>query len=168
MPQTSHYGSWPESGEIDVMECKNNATIGSTLHAGAQPNQDSYVSQNYTFPNGQSAAGWHTYDVLWQQPPNGGKEITFYVDGIAVGSTITGGLPAPGSDPTNTSAPFDQPFYMIMNLAIGGSYTGYTIPAAGTYDMEVDYVRAFSLTGFVPEPSTILAVLPVAVLLRRR
>jgi beta-glucanase (GH16 family) len=169
MPQTSKYGSWPESGEIDVMECKASGTVGSTIHAGAQPNQDSYVTRDYAFPSGQSAAGWHTYDVLWQRPAGGGKSFTFYVDGIQVGTSITGGLPLPDSDPTNLNAPFDQPFYLIMNLAIGGSYTGYTIPPAGSYDMEVDYVRAFLPTGYVPDPSTAwLAPLILPAISRRR
>ncbi len=165
MPQTSHYGSWPESGEIDVMECKANGVVGSTIHAGANPNQDTYVTRNYTFPAGQSAAGWHTYDVLWQRPAAGGKLFTFYVDGIAVGSSISSGLPLPGTDPTNIDAPFDQPFFMIMNLAIGGAYTGYVIPAAGTYDMEIDYVRAFQPSGFVPDTGSTGGGLAAALLL---
>lgn len=182
MPETSHYGAWPESGEIDVMESNSSNQIVSTLHAGSEPNEDSQEQDAYNFPNGQSITGWHTYDVEWQVVPdsyystagpgsNGDGEdveFTFYVDGHSEGS-ILGGWPLPDSDPNDQEAPFNKPFYIIMNMAVGGDFTGYATPGVGTYNMEVDYVRAYSLGAIpTPEPAAIGMLLTGGVLYLRR
>ncbi|MDA8375592.1 MAG: hypothetical protein M0Z50_00695, partial [Planctomycetia bacterium] len=43
------------------------------------------------------------------------------------------------------NAPFDQRFYIILNMAVGGNYVGGKTPGSGRYDMEVNFIRAYAL-----------------------
>ena len=80
-------------------------------------------------------------------------QLNWYVDGNLY-ETQTGGWSVPSGAPAgNTNAPFDQSFYIIMNLAVGGSYTNYQTPGVGTYDMKVGYVSAYQAA--VPEPAVL-------------
>ena len=145
-PQTDTYGSFSASGEIDIMEAVNlggtpgpggagggNAIFG-TIHFGGE------------FPNNQSAsvqmqapedvtADFHNYAVEWDE-----FEIRWYFDGqlyaVQNAWSSTGGA---------YPAPFDHPFYILLNLAVGGNFPGP--PNNGTplpATMEVDWVRVFS------------------------
>jgi beta-glucanase (GH16 family) len=156
MPKDSFYGGWPTSGEIDVFEGKGQdmGWAQSTLHSG-QPGGDN--AQGRTFaesglrPPGFTTAQWHTYNVKWDQGAGTGPStFTFYIDGIAY-HTRTGGWTVPNGAPP--SAPFDKPFYIIMNLAVGGNYVGNLHPGVGTYNMQVDYVRAYSSIASTAVPS---------------
>jgi beta-glucanase (GH16 family) len=115
--------SWPP--EIDVFEQVSGATsnIFSTIH-------DNTGNSSSNFNIGDTSAGYHTYGVLWTP-----QTLTFYVDGQKMFSTPT-------------PADYNQPMYMLMNLAVGGSWPGS--PNASTNwalaNMKVDYVRAYSLT----------------------
>ncbi len=156
MPASSTYGSWPNSGEIDMLESKGSSTnmVQGSLHSGPSYNQQNTQYSVYTLPNNGQTTAWHTYDLLWQLVPaaGGGKQVqfTWYVDG-QVYEVQRGGWTIPPSAPAgDTNAPFDQPFYMIMNLAVGGDYVNYQTPGAGTYSMKIDYVRTY--TALAPEP----------------
>lgn len=84
--------------------------------------------------------------------------LAWYVDGSLyetqtgsnAGTNSTGWYNPGGSGSTN-AAPFDKPFYFIMNMAVGGQYPGYSTPnsrppiAAGSYTMTISDVEAFSL-----------------------
>ncbi len=75
--------------------------------------------------------------------------------GSNAGTNSTGWYNPGGSGATD-AAPFDKPFYFIMNIAVGGQYVGYSTPdtrppiAAGSYTMTISDVEAFTV---VPEPS---------------
>jgi beta-glucanase (GH16 family) len=132
----SNYPSvgWPACGEIDVVEndgASPNFVQGS-LHYGTSGE----VSETavYDFPGGESTTNFHIYELDWEA-----NAISFSVDGVVYESQ-TG------------TAPFNQPFYFIMNVAVGGSYGGNPTVAAieaGTtfpQQMLVDYVRVYEQT----------------------
>lgn len=156
MPQEDKYGSWPASGEIDIMEARGqepNKVLG-TLHYGARWPANTHSSREFVFPEGRSIAEFHVYAIEWEP-----GEIRWFVDDrqYAVQSfwwssgKSDGGR---GVAPSNESelnpwpAPFDQPFYLIMNLAIGGGFVGNpdrTTPFP--VEMLVDYVRVYQRSG---------------------
>lgn len=129
------YGPWPTSGEIDIMENTGDQPkrVFSTLHYGLQ--YDQYKSQGYTLgdTSGTFHTRFHVFTLLWND-----QAIKFQVDGNDVGSPVTRSsvLPSP--------FPFDQPFYLILNVAVGGNLPGN--PDGTTIfpqKMEVDYVRVY-------------------------
>jgi beta-glucanase (GH16 family) len=146
MPEKDVYGSWPTSGEIDIMEAagKDPSRIGGTIHYGEQYPNNTYKGAEYHFPEGEAITDFHTYGVEWEP-----GEIRWYVDGKLY-QTLNNWF-SKGKDQASKyafPAPFDQEFYMILNLAIGGWYGGNpdeTTQFPG--EMEVDYVRAYELTG---------------------
>jgi beta-glucanase (GH16 family) len=141
---------WPTCGEIDYMENVpasgglGPTKISSTLH-GSGYSGDKGLPKKYTFPNGD-VTGWHTYGAIWS--PN---MIQFYVDDPAkVFYVIT------ASDvPAGQSWAFNHPFFLLMNLAVGGdgSWPGPAdAPTPTPAVMTVDYVRIYKATA-VPRPS---------------
>jgi beta-glucanase (GH16 family) len=146
MPEDSVYGSWPTSGEIDIMENagRDTGTIGGTIHYGEEYPNNTYTGEEYHFPEREDTTGYHTYGIEWEP-----GEIRWYVDGKlyqTLNNWFSKGTNQ--ADRYTFPAPFDQEFYMILNLAVGGWYGGdpdRTTPFPG--EMEVDYVRAYELTG---------------------
>ncbi|MCA1054055.1 carbohydrate binding domain-containing protein [Rossellomorea aquimaris] len=146
MPEDSVYGNWPTSGEIDIMENagRDTGTIGGTVHYGEEYPNNTYTGAEYHFPEGQDTTGFHTYGIEWEP-----GEIRWYVDGElyqTLNDWFTKGTNQ--ADKYAFPAPFDQEFYIILNLAVGGWYGGdpdRTTPFPG--EMEVDYVRVYELTG---------------------
>ncbi|WP_254434194.1 carbohydrate binding domain-containing protein [Halobacillus sp. Marseille-Q1614] len=146
MPEDGVYGDWPVSGEIDIMEAagKDTSKIGGTIHYGEEYPNNTYKGTEYHFPEGEDYTDFHTYSVEWEP-----GEIRWYVDGELY-QTLDNwfGKGMNQSDKYAFPAPFDQEFYLIMNLAVGGWYGGN--PDESTEfpgKMEVDYVRAYELTG---------------------
>lgn len=141
MPRDNAYGiGWPSSGEIDILESRgnkdftiNNISIGtqqvsSTLHWGPVSALNQYQTTTWTRASVQGFdEEFHVYELLWT-PEN----MTFSVDGEVFGSVEPpqGGFWEMGNF-TNSNydnpwaggtkiAPFDQEFYFIINLAVGG------------------------------------------------
>ncbi|WP_299315003.1 family 16 glycosylhydrolase [uncultured Aquimarina sp.] len=131
-------GSWPFTGEIDIMESqhKNPESVGGTVH---------YSNGGWQY-NGREfnagldlSAGFHEYAVEWEP-----TEIRWYVDDQLY-HTVT---------PGNTVDPWpfsEGDWYLILNVAVGGPGTPYTgnippTPADYPTQMEVDYVRVYSGT----------------------
>jgi beta-glucanase (GH16 family) len=123
---------WPDCGEIDIMENIGSepSTVHGTLHgpgySGGNP-----LTGSYSLPGGQAFADdFHTFAVDWSA-----EAISWSVDG-QVYQTKT---PA---DAGGNPWPYDQPFFIIMNLAVGGNWPGP--PDGGTsfpQEMVIDYVR---------------------------
>lgn len=157
MPQNSSYGGWPTSGEMDILESKQSNAVQGSLHSGPDSGNNNTQTNVYQ-PAGFNASNWNTYDLEWTAPKNGQPgSISWFVNGQLY-ETQKGGWYDPttgtyddnGSDP---EAPFDQPFYLIINMAVGGDYVGGAPNLAdGTYDMQIDYVHAYSVA--TPEPTS--------------
>ncbi|TMW70092.1 carbohydrate binding domain-containing protein [Alteribacter natronophilus] len=146
MPEDDVYGGWAASGEIDIMEAAGGRPdhIGGAIHYGAEWPGNTYTAKDYYFPEGTDITDFNVYSIEWEP-----GEIRWYVNGelyqtLNNWSTTGSGNPAKFSYP----APFDQEFYLILNLAVGGWYGGdpdETTPFPG--DVVVDYVKAYELTG---------------------
>jgi beta-glucanase (GH16 family) len=140
------YGNWAASGEIDVMENRGSdpTTVqGTIFYGGEWPNQQS-STQTRTFPNGGQTTDFHTYLLEWST-----NSIRWYVDGQLY-KTQTSWWSSGAAYP----APFDQPFYIILNLAVGGDYGGN--PNMSTVfpgEMQVDYVRVYDYVACSTPPT---------------
>ncbi|KAI1763387.1 glycoside hydrolase family 16 protein [Hypoxylon sp. FL1150] len=137
--------SWPECGEIDVMETVNGLLTGyGTVHCDVYPggdcNEPSGIGGSTSIPD----QSWHTWRVVWNRQASvwTGETITWYLDGTQFfqvsGSTIG------GQSVWNTMAA--SPLYFILNLAVGGDWPG--APNSATLDgygsmMEVAYVAQY-------------------------
>ncbi|MCR5599953.1 MAG: glycoside hydrolase family 16 protein [Ruminococcus sp.] len=151
LPEDNVYGGWAASGEIDIMEGWGSTPekICGTVHFGNAWPDNKYLTGNYEFRTGDSSANWHTYSIEWES-----GEIRWYVDGKLY-STQTEWY----SEGFKYPAPFDQNFYIILNLAVGGHFDGidgiYADPntfADGDKNFDIDYVRVYEKKGsnFVP------------------
>ncbi|MBR4403697.1 MAG: family 16 glycosylhydrolase [Clostridiales bacterium] len=138
--QESYYGQWPKCGEIDIMESLgNDTTISySTIHYG-----EPHAEQQGTITkegDERFSAKFHEYSVEWEP-----GEMRFYTDGELVLTCNDWFTAEEGMDDKPYPAPFNQPFYIQMNLAVGGNWPGN--PDATTdfskAEFEVDYVRVY-------------------------
>ena len=110
------YGQWPKCGEIDIMEVmgQENDKLYGTIHYG----EPSLQSQGtYKLSKGNFTDDWHVFSCEWEP----GK-ISWYVDGILYHEESDWFSAKPGQGKVSYPAPFDQDFYVILNLAVGGSW----------------------------------------------
>jgi beta-glucanase (GH16 family) len=156
LPEDSVYGAWAASGEIDIMEAKGRlpGTTSGAIHFGGQWPVNRYLAGEYHFPQGQTFANdYHVYTMLWEE-----DNIKWYVDGKFFFKVSREQWNSVGA-PNNPNAPFDQPFYLIMNLAVGGHFDGGRTPDPSDIPatMQVDYVRVYKEGnggGPNPDPGT--------------
>lgn len=126
---------WPACGEIDVMENigREPATVHGTVHGPGYSGANG-LGAPYELPAGRRFADdFHTFAVEWEP-----KEIRWYVDGRHY-HTLT-----PDRLPANARWVFDHPFFILLNVAVGGQWPGD--PDATTVfpqTMTVDYVRVY-------------------------
>ncbi|WP_214696614.1 carbohydrate binding domain-containing protein [Exiguobacterium sp. s160] len=144
LPEEDRYGGWAASGEIDIMESWGSQPdkVAGTIHYGETWPNNKYTGKDYHFAEGDGIDKWHTYAVEWEP-----GEIRWYVDGQLY-QTQNDWYAKEVNKASKYSypAPFDQDFYLIMNLAVGGWFDGdvdETTPFPA--EMEVDYVRVFDL-----------------------
>ncbi len=141
----ARYGSWPLSGEIDVFEGRGRTPdmVFGTLHYGSEwPNNINTSDVLNMVQDGKKKTGisdWHVYSVVWEA-----EQIKIYCDGKCY-FKCTNAEWYSGSDRGNAYAPFDQRFYLILNLAAGGTFdSGYVPDSTFTSaTMQVDYVRVY-------------------------
>ena len=135
MPNNPAYGGWPRSGEIDIMENLGHdpRLLYSTLHHSAD---NQMLQGTWTAPEGQSLSDtFHVYTMIWDT-----NSFSFYVDSIHNYYNCTSWSPANVTYPK----PFDQSFFMMFDLAVGGSWGG--APDASTIfpqKMLVDWIRVY-------------------------
>lgn len=134
MPETSTYGGWPKSGEIDIME-----------HVGYEPDSIYGTVHTQAFNHmigthkvGQRAvkdseSAFHIYAINWNT-----DKIEFMIDGQVFHTFVN-------EKQSWAEWPFDQPFYLILNIAVGGGWGGLKGVDSSIYptQMEVDYVRVY-------------------------
>ncbi|MFU2512120.1 family 16 glycosylhydrolase [Pseudoalteromonas sp. ASV78] len=179
MPTDSVYGGWPRSGEIDILEAVNlkvanedgslESHVHGTLHYGREWPNNASSGKAYEFPQDMNPADdYHTYAIEWQE-----GEIRWYIDDYlfatqrqsevrynskdeAVGLKHRGWFAEyyeQGSGELVThwdSAPFDQEFFMILNLAVGGDWpenvNNLGVDAGAFADGQtysIDYIRVY-------------------------
>lgn len=141
LPENNVYGGWPHSGEIDILEARGRITNQSTsaIHYSNLNGDHDQKYGGYTFSGGKTLSSYHTYACEWTS-----TSIKFYVDGYNYLSYSNSDWSTKGA-PASTTAPFDQNFHIILNLAIGGDFDGGALPPTSftSANMKVEYVRVF-------------------------
>ncbi len=135
----SVYGQWPKCGEIDIME-----TLGSqpqiaygTIHYG-EPHADQQGV--YTLENGTFADDFHEFSVEWEP-----GEMRFYIDGNLYHTVNDWFSAVEGEDDKPYPAPFNQTFFVQLNLAVGGTWPGSPDATTDFNNAKflIDYVRVY-------------------------
>ena len=134
-----HYGQWPKCGEIDIMEVLGNDvnTAYGTLHYG-EPHGE--IQGTWGLTEGSYADSFHEYSVEWEP-----GEIRWYIDGNLYNTANDWFTAVKGEDEKPYPAPFDQPFFVQMNLAVGGTWPGNPDETTDfdKAEFEIDYVRVY-------------------------
>jgi beta-glucanase (GH16 family) len=129
---------WPGCGELDIMEnvgrepAVNHGSAHGPGYSGGNP-----LTATYTLPSGKLSDAFHVYAIEWE--PN---VVRWYVDDTLY-ETRT-----PADVPAGTTWVYDHPFFIILNVAVGGNFPG-SPDATTTFPqtMKVDYVRVYKKTG---------------------
>lgn len=134
LPSDNVYGRWPKSGEIDVMEFVPGSYYGARVLSHIQTGAYNHIqtgAQGHHFYIDTATSDFHTYSLRWEPDclewEAGGE--TFYVYRKPAGST-------------SDEWPFDQPFHILMNVAVGG-FGGKVDDGMVSDRMEIDYVRVY-------------------------
>ncbi len=123
---------WPQAGEIDIMEFRGQEptrTLGS-VHGPGYSGAEA-ISKSYTLENDRFDTGFHVFGIEW-----GPEYVNYYVDDVLYNQITPDDVPGEWV--------FNKPFYILINLAVGGSFVG--APNAETVfpqTMVVDYVRVY-------------------------
>lgn len=156
LPEDDRDGPWAASGEIDIVEAVNlgvpcascpggrENTILATLHFGGPWPGNKQAGTEAAFPEILDG-GFHSYAIEWEP-----DRITWQVDGRTYAEHKAHEWSTTGS--ASPGAPFDQPFHLLLNLAIGGKLpegrgVGGVAPKGYPKRMEVDWVRAWQKPG---------------------
>lgn len=145
LPQEEAYGTWAASGEIDIVEVRGRfpKNVNAALHYGGQWPDNEYSSAYMKLE--ETVESYHTYAIEWEP-----GEIRWYVNDELYYTANDWYSVSDGEIDSNTyPAPFDKPFYLLLNLAVGGTYDEHRLPKDTDLPavMKVDYVRVYELTG---------------------
>lgn len=126
--------SWPQCGEIDIMELRGQEPniIHGSLHGPGYSAGDALTS-TYALENGRFDTEFHVFAIEW-----GEDYIDYFVDDFLYQRFTPDDIEA------DEEWVFDQPFYLIMNVAVGGTFVGF--PSSRTpfpQSMVVDYIRVY-------------------------
>ena len=127
---------WPECGEIDIMEFRGDLSDQSTsaIHGPTTPPGSGLGTRYLSFA--PLSDGYHTYAIEWKK-----NSIDFIVDGRINGTVSSQDTGARGWV-------FNQEFFIILNLAMGGTYAGeYIDPYLNQAQLNIDYIRFYSVNG---------------------
>lgn len=150
------YGQWPRCGEIDIAEVlgHDTSTVFGTIHYGS-PHNESQGKSNL----GKNAFSddFHNFACEWEP-----GRISWYVDGKLFHTENDWFTKSDGQKARPYPAPFNQPFYIILNLAVGGDWPGSPEKNATYIDestFEIDYVRVYQKASYnenVAKPEKVL------------
>jgi beta-glucanase (GH16 family) len=124
-------GGWPECGEIGLMEQygQDKTSLLCSTYSGSQAD----ISQNVTFPTTTYLSQqFHTYALDWYE-----DHMVFFIDDVEVARRAYGA--------TSPFANGNNDFYIILNVALGGTRGGTIEDGDFPMDMVMDYVRVYSL-----------------------
>ena len=149
LPTENYHGTWPLSGEIDLIEGKGQEpknTYG-TIHYGAHSPNNKYTGTSYTLPSGNFTSEFHNFSLIWKN-----DTIQWLVDNVVYSTKVKKDLP-------DFWWPYSRNFHFILNLAVGGYFLGYpdgTTP--DTASMQIDYIRVYQNLNdiFISGPDAIL------------
>ncbi|SNS30085.1 glycoside hydrolase family 16 protein [Sphingopyxis indica] len=151
LPDDARYGAWAASGEIDILEAVNlgvacndctggieNRILG-TLHFGGTAPDNVHKGAETVLP--APLDGWHVFGIVWRK-----GRFDWTIDGRVYATQVAGDWNTAATD--DPAAPFDRPFHLILNLAIGGglpeSRTAGGVDESGyPKRMEIDWVRVW-------------------------
>jgi beta-glucanase (GH16 family) len=126
---------WPRCGEIDIMENigREPSIVHGTVHGPGYSGANG-IGAPYTLPAGQVfSADFHIFAVLWSE-----SAVEFQVDGHTYKRITPADLPA------GTQWVYNHPFFLLLNLAVGGNWPGYpNVTTQFPQRMIVDYVRVY-------------------------
>jgi beta-glucanase (GH16 family) len=133
---------WPDCGEIDIMEIRGTAPLTNlgSLHgpgySGMHP-----LTGHYSLPDGGAILSddFHTYTIEWET-----NVVRFYVDDNLYETRTPADIPTDAG--ANAKWVYDHPFFILINLAVGGRFPG---PPDGTtfpQTMLIDWVRVYKRT----------------------
>ena len=124
--------NWPQCGEIDIMELRGqepniiHGTIHGPGYSGGNPVTKTYALQDKRFDT-----EYHIFAIEWDA-----EKIDFFVDDYLYQRIERGDV--------NGEWVYDQPFFMIFNVAVGGNYVGFpTTQTPFPQKMIIDYVRVY-------------------------
>ena len=128
--------TWPEIGEIDIMELRGQAptVVASTVH-GPGYSAGNGITKDYRLTDSRFDTEFHVFAAEWFE-----SKIDFYVDGILYHRIEKEDIENAGNEWV-----YNDPFFLILNVAVGGSYVGS--PNSSTrfpQTLTVDYVRVYS------------------------
>lgn len=124
--------TWPQCGEIDIMELKGQAPsiINGTIH-GPGYSGGNAISSSFALRNSRFDLDYHVFAVEWTE-----AQIDFFVDGFLYNRILKSDVPGQWV--------YDHPFYLILNVAVGGNYVGFpTVQTPFPQKMTIDYVRVY-------------------------
>jgi Glycosyl hydrolases family 16/PKD domain len=118
---------WPACGEIDIMEHVGNQLnkIFGTIH---YPGHSGANGVGGTTVNPTATTDFHRYALVWTA-----TSIQFLIDDAAYFTTAN----------NSSTMPFNQNFFIILNVAMGGNFGGSVDPAFSNAQMEIDYIRVY-------------------------
>lgn len=143
LPATNDYDVWASSGEIDILEAKGRLPnrVYGTVHFGQSWPGNKNSGGMYKFPAGTDITDYHVYALEWEP----GK-LTWLVDNNPFYETSQWwAMGRDQTEPYPYPAPYDKPFYILLNLAIGGNFDEGVAPDSDftPHRMYVDYVRVY-------------------------
>jgi beta-glucanase (GH16 family) len=133
---------WPVAGEVDILEDWSPQVYGgpgdtgenSTIHTNLTGGDG--ISDRYLFPTGEAVnTAFHNYGIIWTP-----DQIQFFVDDPTKPFFTT----TPNTLPAGDTWPFNQPIFILLNEAIGGTLGGSTANLTNPGPMTVDYVRWYT------------------------
>jgi beta-glucanase (GH16 family) len=129
-------GEWPSNGEVDVLEFYQGA-LHANFVAGTttryEGNWDAVATQLSALGSADWDASFHVYRMDWDA-----QKISLYVDGRLLNDMNLSDLRNPDGQ-----SPFDDPHYMLLNLAVGGQAGGDPSAVPFPVRYEIDYVRVY-------------------------